>query len=48
MLQCVQAMVMRYTKTYPCLQSLKMCGNTLNMIEIEVSEGYGNFPNMAK
>ena len=43
----VEAMVTRYIKAYPCLQSLIMYGNKFKMTKIEVTEGYGNFSNMA-
>ena len=41
-------MVTRYIKAYPCLKSLVICGNKFKITEIEVTEGYGNFPNMAR
>ena len=40
-------MVTRYIKAYLGLSCLVMCGNTFNMTEIEVTEGYDNFSIMA-
>ena len=40
-------MVTREIKAYPCLQSFVTWGITFSMTEIEVTEGYGSFSNMA-
>ena len=34
--------------TYPCLQSLVMCGNIFNLLEVGITEVYWNFQTLQR